>query len=85
MNSLLICGDDTTGGGATVGGAAVPVGVGVMVGGGGAFHVKVDITCVNTADSAVLSNSGTGGSKAPAPRECRTKSMLMQALFLRVE
>jgi len=44
MNSLLICGDETTGGGATVGGAEVLVGVGVLVGGGGAFHAKVDIT-----------------------------------------
>ncbi len=61
MNSLLICGDETTGGGATVGGADVLVGVGVLVGGGGAFHAKVDITCVNTANSATLSNSGTGG------------------------
>ena len=83
MNSLLICGDDTTGGGAAVGGADVLVGVGVMVGGGEAFHAKVDITCVNTADSAALSKSGGGGYEPFT--ECKTKSILMQALFLRVE
>jgi hypothetical protein len=87
MNSLLICGDEITGGGATVGEAEVLVGVGVSVavGLGGAFHVNVDITCANTADSAALSNSGSGGSELPAAREWRTKSILMQALFLRVE
>ena len=84
-----------TGEGTTVPAPGVRVGdgMGVPVVGGGVkvdvgtdvTHVKVDMTCANTADSAALSNSGTGGSKLPALREWRTKSMLMQALFLRVE
>ena len=46
-------------------------------------HANVDITCVNTADSAALSKSGGGGYEPFT--ECKTKSILMQALFLRVE
>ena len=68
--------------GVNVGGTGVNVGVIV---GGAVNHAKVDMTCMNTADSAALSNSGIGVSKLPALREWRTKSMLMQALFLRVE
>ena len=73
--------------GVGVGEMGVNVGeIGVTVGvimGGAVNHAKVDITCANTADSAALSKSG-GGGKAPF-KECKTKSMLMQALFLRVE
>ena len=51
----------------------------------GAIHANVDIICTNKADSATLSKTGGGVGKFPALTECRTKSMLMQALFLRVE
>jgi hypothetical protein len=60
-------GEETTGPGegvTVVGGIGVSVGgIGVNVGEGiEASHVNVDIICRNTADSAALSNSGTGGS-----------------------
>ena len=70
-------------------GVTVGVNVGVAVAGArvgvGVWdnHVNVPITCAKTTDSAALSKSG-GGGKAPF-KECKTKSMLMQALFLRVE
>src|SRR5512141_723445 len=50
MDRLLIAGDVTT-----VPGPVTGVGVGVA-----GSHVNVDIICVNTADSAALSNSGGG-------------------------
>ena len=66
--------------GVNVGGTGVNVGVIV---GGAVNHVNVDMTCVNTTDSAALSKSGGGGYEPFT--ECKTKSILMQALFLRVE
>jgi len=88
MDKLRMTGEETTGPGE---GVTVVGGIGVSVGGTDvnvgegieASHTKVDITCAKTTDSAALSNSG-GGGKAPF-KECKTKSMLMQALFLRVE
>ena len=49
----------------------------------GVVHPKVDMIWSNTADSAALSKFGGGGSMAP--RECSTKSMLMQAFPWSVE
>ena len=86
INSFWIFGESTISG-FTVGGGGVSVGVsGVKLGViTGEAHAKVCIIWVKTTDSTALSKTGGGVSKFPGWSECRTKSMLMQALFLRVE
>jgi cysteine synthase len=75
MNNLPIFGAGTRTGG-TVGGTGVSV---------AGVQPNVPIIWVNTADSASLLKTGGGVEEAPGSIEWRTKSILMQALFLRVE